>query len=244
VICAARVEQIALLCALLFGAAFLYSAVGHAGASGYLAAMGLLGLDPRVMKPTALVLNILVATMTFVRFWRAGYFRWRTVWPFLIGSIPFAFVGGGIQLPTHIYRLLVGFVLLFAAYRLVRYRDPPPGTIRTPPVIPAILCGVGLGLLSGLTGTGGGIFLSPVLLLSGWAETRDTAGVAAFFILCNSIAGLGGNLASVRELPAELPYYVASAGAGGLLGAYFGCTRFSVLTFRKLLAAACKLIFF
>jgi uncharacterized membrane protein YfcA len=243
------VEQIALLCVLLFGAAFLYSAVGHAGASGYLAVMGIMGLEPAVMKPTALVLNIIVATMTFIRFWRAGYFRWRTVWPFLIGSIPFAFVGGAIQLPTQIYRYLVGAVLLFAAYRLVRYQDPPPGTVRPPPVLPAILCGLGLGLLSGLTGTGGGIFLSPVLLLAGWAETRDTAGVAAFFILCNSIAGLGGNLASMRHLPVELPYYVAAAASGGLLGAWFGSSRFSVLTFRKLLAAvlcvaAFKLIFF
>lgn len=241
-------EQIALLCVLLFGAAFFYSAVGNAGASGYLAVMGLMGLDPRVMKPTALVLNVLVATITFVGFWRAGHFHWRTAWPFLIGSIPFAFVGGGIQLPTRIYRLLLGFVLLFAAYRLVRSRDPPPGTVRSPPIIPAILCGAGLGLLSGLIGIGGGIFLSPLLLFSGWSEMRDTAGVAASFILCNSIAGLGGNLASMRQLPAELPYYVASAGVGGLLGSYLGSTRFSVLTFRKLLAAvlvvaACKLIF-
>jgi uncharacterized membrane protein YfcA len=243
------VDQLALLCALLFGAAFLYSAVGHAGASGYLAAMGIMGLDPAVMKPTALVLNIVVASMTFFRFWRAGYFRWRTVWPFLIGSIPFAFVGGAIQLPTRVYRILVGLVLLVAAYRLVRYKDPPPETIRPPPVLPAILCGVGLGLLSGLTGTGGGIFLSPVLLLAGWAETRATAGVAAFFILCNSIAGLSGNLASVHRLPPELPWYVASAGIGGALGAYFWSTRFSVLTFRKLLAgvlvvAAFKLLLF
>jgi len=248
-VCAARVDQLVLLCAMLFGAAFLYSAVGHAGASGYLAAMGIMGLDPAVMKPTALVLNILVASMTFFRFWRAGYFQWRTVWPFLIGSIPFAFVGGAIQLPTRIYRPLVGLVLLFAAYRLVRYQDPPPGTVRPPPILPAILCGVGLGLLSGLTGTGGGIFLSPVLLLSGWAETRATAGVAACFILFNSIAGLSGNLASMQRLPAELPFYVASAGVGGAIGAYFGSTRFSVLTFRKLLAAvlavaAFKLIFF
>jgi uncharacterized membrane protein YfcA len=243
------VDQIAVLCALLFGAAFLYSAVGHAGASGYLAAMGVMGLDPLVMKPTALVLNILVASLTFVRFWRAGYFSWRTVWPFLIGSVPFAFAGGAIQLPTQIYRWLVGLVLLFAAWRLVRYQDPPPGTVRKPPVVPAILCGGGLGLLSGLTGTGGGIFLSPLLLLSGWAETRATAGVAAFFILCNSIAGLSGNLAGMHRLPDELPYYVAAAGSGGILGAYFGSTRFSVITFRKLLAAvlvvaAFKLIVF
>jgi uncharacterized membrane protein YfcA len=243
------VDQLVLLCVLLFGAAFLYSAVGHAGASGYLAAMGILGLDPAVMKPTALVLNILVASMTFYRFRRAGFFRWRTVWPFLIGSIPFAFVGGAIQLPAQVYRILVGMVLLFAAYRLVRYQDPPPETIRPPPVVPAIFCGVGLGLLSGLTGTGGGIFLSPLLLLAGWAETRSTAGVAACFILCNSIAGLGGNLASMQRLPHELPWYVASAAIGGAIGAYFGSTRFSVFTFRKLLAgvlvvAAIKLLLF
>jgi uncharacterized membrane protein YfcA len=242
-------EQLVLLCALLFGAAFLYAAVGHAGASGYLAAMGIMGIDPQVMKPIALVLNILVASITAFRFHRAGYFSWRTLWPFLVGSIPFSFLGGAIQLPARFYRPLVGLVLLFAAFRLVRYKDPAPESIHQPPVLIAALCGAGLGLLSGLTGTGGGIFLSPLILLAGWAETRTTAGIAATFILCNSIAGLAGNLASMSRLPPELPYYVGAAVAGGLLGAYFGSTRFSVVTFRKLLAlvlvvAACKLIFF
>ena len=234
---------------LLFGAAFLYSAVGHAGASGYLAAMAIVGMPQAMMKPTALTLNILVASVTLFRFWRAGHFSWRTLWPFLIGSIPFSAFGGAIQLPTQVYRPLVGAVLAYAAFRLWRFRDPPPQLEpRQPPIVPAIFCGAGLGLLSGLTGTGGGIFLSPLILLLGWTETRTTAGVSAAFILANSIAGLAGNFASVHALPPQLPLYVAAAGTGGLLGAYFGSTRFSLFTFRRLLAqvlviAALKFVF-
>lgn len=230
-------EHLGILTALLFGAAFIYSAVGHAGASGYLAAMGLMGVDPAVMKPTALTLNILVASITTFRFYRSGHFSWRALWPFLIGSIPLAAFGGAITLPTRIYRPLVGGVLLYAAYRLLRHTEPPPrDTERVPPVGPAIASGAGIGLLSGLTGTGGGIFLSPLVLLLGWAETRTTAGVSAAFILCNSIAGLAGSLTSLRRVPTELPWLVLAAGAGGLLGAYFGSVRFSVFTFRRLLA--------
>jgi uncharacterized protein len=181
------------LSAMFFVAAILYSSVGHAGASGYLAAMAIVGMAPASMKPTALVLNILVASLTTFRFYRAGCFSWPTLWPFVVGSIPMSFVGGAMHLPSHVYKAVVGAILLVSAVRLVwtahRETVTPP---KAPPVIPAVLWGGAIGLLSGLTGTGGGIFLSPLLLFMGWAETRRTAGVSAAFILVNSIAGLAG----------------------------------------------------
>jgi uncharacterized membrane protein YfcA len=212
-----------LLAACLFMAAGLYTPVGHAGASAYIAAMALFGVAPTVMRPTALVLNILVAGLTTFRYTKVGLFRWRTLWPVLIGAIPMAFVGGTIQLPGQFYRPLVGVILLLAAARFLW-----PGLSKVAqhtkdiPVGWGIVSGVGIGLLSGLTGTGGGIFLSPLLLFMGWSETRTASGVAAAFILCNSIAGLLGNVTSVQALPAELPLYAGAVLLGGLVGTTFG----------------------
>src|SRR3712207_1382952 len=162
-------EHVVLLTVLIFAAAILYSSVGHAGASGYLAAMALVGLAPEVMKPTALALNILVATIAPVRFYRAGYFYWSALWPFAIGSVPLAFVGGAITLPGYVYKPAVGIVLLYAAYRLVRstMKEPRQAAVKgiSIPTAPAVASGGVIGLLSGLTGTGGGIFLSPLLLI-------------------------------------------------------------------------------
>ena len=144
------------------------------------------------MRPAALILNILVASIGTIRFYRAGCFSWSLFWPFALGAIPFAFVGGSLTLPSHIYKQVVGVILLFAAYRLIR---KPIGDTHKPVAIPlALLCGAGIGLLSGLTGTGGGIFLSPLLLFAGWAKTKQTAGVSVAFILVNSIAGVAGML--------------------------------------------------
>ena len=171
-----------MLAVLFFVAAVLYSAVGHAGASGYLAAMAFVGVAPATMKPTALVLNLIVGTIALVQFARAGYFSWRLFWPFALGSVPLAFIGGAILLPGHWYKTLVGLVLLLAAARLVWERTSASHSVGTLPKAPAVACGAGIGLLSGLTGTGGGIFLSPLLLFTGWAETRETGGVSAAFI--------------------------------------------------------------
>lgn len=237
-----------MLAVLFFVAAALYSSVGHAGASGYLAAMAFLGVPPAVMRPTALVLNLIVATIALVQFARAGYFSWRLLWPFALGSVPFAFIGGAITLPGHWYKTLVGVVLLVAAARLALERRIAAGpTLHPAPVVPAVACGAGIGLLSGLTGTGGGIFLSPLLLFTGWAETRETGGVSAAFILVNSAAGLAGNLASVQSLPTETPIYAAAVIAGGLLGSELGSRRIGTPAFRMALAvvlvvAAGKLI--
>jgi uncharacterized membrane protein YfcA len=244
-----------LLPALLFLAALLYAAVGHAGASGYLAAMALMGVAPAVMKPTALVLNLVVASLGTWRFARAGHLRLRTLAPFVAGSVPLAALGGAWRPDGALYRPAVGVLLLFAAALLVLPgaraaaaretaetdgpRPPAPGV--------AAGCGAGIGLLAGLTGTGGGIFLSPLLLLRGWAGARDTAGLSAAFILANSLAGLMGNLASTRALPPELPGYVLAVLAGGLLGSQLGLRHLSPLALRRtvalvLLVAAAKLL--
>src|SRR5688572_17418610 len=162
----------------MFLAAMLYSSVGHAGASAYLALMALFGLPPAVMRPTALVLNILVASFTSLRYAKAGQFRWRTLWPFLIGALPFAVMGGAIKLPGDFYRPLVGIVLWIAAARLLWPRElKAAAEPRDPPVLLSALIGAGIGLLAGLTGTGGGIFLSPVLLFLGWSNPKTASGV-------------------------------------------------------------------
>jgi uncharacterized protein len=211
------------LAACMFAGAALYTSVGHAGASAYIALMALFGIAPAVMRPTALALNILVASFASVRYLRAGMFRWRTVWPFLIGAVPFAFIGGAIQLPSAYYRPLVGVVLLLGAVRLLwpadltTNREP-----RDPPIWAGVLCGVGIGFLSGLTGTGGGIFLSPLLLFMGWSATKPASGVAIVFILCNSIAGLLGNIAIVKALPSDLPVYAVAVVLGAIVGTTFG----------------------
>lgn len=228
------------LAVLILLAALLYSSVGHAGASGYLAAMAFLSVSPEVMRPTALVLNVLVASIATYRFARAGHFSWSLLWPFAIGSVPLAFIGGAIQVPGHWYKTLVGVVLLLAAFRLVKERVASPtserSVVRQVPIPLAIAAGAMIGLLSGLTGTGGGIFLSPLLLFSGWAETRETGGVSAAFILANSMAGLAGNLTTVDALPSALPLWALAAVLGGLLGSELGARRVATQTFRQLLA--------
>jgi uncharacterized membrane protein YfcA len=222
---------------LFLAAAILYSSVGHAGASGYLAAMAFMGIAPSVMKPTALVLNLFVATIATVRFARAGYFSWPLLWPFIVGSIPLAFIGGAITLPGHWYKTLVGIVLVLSAANLLFEKKKKENIQPKPPsLILAVLSGGLIGLLAGLTGTGGGIFLSPLLIFAGWAETRDTGGVSAAFILLNSAAGLAGNLASMHYLPPAMPFWLVAALVGGLIGTELGTRRIATATFRQLLA--------
>lgn len=232
----------------MFLGATLYTSVGHAGASSYIALMALFGVAAPVMRPTALVLNILVASFTSFRFVKAGLFRWRTLWPVLIGAIPMAFLGGSIQLPGHIYRPIVGVVLLLAAVRLLWPRELRSTLDPTDiPIGWGIISGVGIGFLSGLTGTGGGIFLSPLLLFLGWSETRTASGVAAVFILCNSIAGLLGNITSIQALPNELLLYAPAVLLGAVVGTTFGIGRLATTGVLKalglvLIVAGLKLI--
>lgn len=242
-------EHVVPLAVLVFLAAILYSSVGHAGASGYLAAMALLSVPPNVMKPTALFLNIVVATIATARFAKADCFSWRIFWPFAVVSIPLAMAGGAIQLPGEFYKVVVGIVLLFAAFRLAgSARKAETTPTKSMPVVFALIAGAGIGLLAGLTGTGGGIFLSPVLLLTGWTDVRKCAGVTAAFVLVNSIAGLAGNLASVSYLPTQAPYLAVVAAAGGIIGSELGSRRLAPAIMKYLLAAVlivagCKMLF-
>src|SRR6195256_6390906 len=208
-----------LLAALIFVVALLYSTVGHAGAAGYIAAMALFGMAPIVMRPTALTLNIIVALIGTVRFYRAGFFSWRTFWPFAIASISASFVGGSLTLPVPLYKSIVGVVLLYSAVRLFfSARAADNGNTTLAPIWMALILGAAIGLLSGLTGVGGGIFLSPVLLLMHWAETKETSGVSVAFILVNSIAGLAGHASAISFVPGEIVYWAPAALAGGWIG--------------------------
>lgn len=213
-----------LIIALCLGlGAALYTSVGHGGASAYLAIMGLFGLPVQVMRPTALALNIVATGLTSARYVPAGLFRWRTLWPLLLGAVPLAFLGGAITLPGDIYRPMVGFMLLLSAARLLWPRELKTNIVpRDPHILVGIAVGAALGLLAGLTGTGGGIFLSPLLLFMGWSETRAASGIVSVFILVNSIAGLAGNMASLSVLPAELPLYAGAVLAGTLVGTTAG----------------------
>lgn len=240
-------EFVVLLSLAMLGIAFLYSSVGHAGASGYIAVMTLFGLAPAELKPTALALNILVASIGSWQFWRAGHFSWRLFWPFAVLSFPLAYLGGYLNLPTHIFKVLVGVILLFSAIRFVM-----PQIAETEPHVPSkpVAIGVGafLGLLSGLTGTGGGIFLTPLLLLMNWATTKNAAAASAHFILLNSISGLLGNISATKSIPSfALPLGIAVI-IGGAMGSYLGSNKLQPLTIKRLLAvvliiAGLKLIF-
>ncbi len=242
--------DLVLLAALFFGAALLYSSVGHAGASAYLAAMALVGVAPDTMRPTALVLNLFVATIVIIRFARAGHLPWRQLVPLAIGSIPLAFLGGTIRLPGELYRPLVALVLLAGAWRLFTARPAPDDAER--PGVPGaagVASGAGIGLLAGLTGTGGGIFLTPLLVLAGWTGTRDAAGLSGAFILVNSVAGIAGLLTGGVALPSSLPVWIVAVVAGGAIGSWLGAARFSILGMRRVLAvvlvvAAAKLVLF
>lgn len=227
-----------LACGMLL-ASFVYASVGHGGASAYLAAMALAGLAPAEMRPIALALNILVSSLATWKFWRAGHFRWRLFWPFAAVSVPFAYLGGAITLPGTVYKVLVGLVLLYAAWQLwlsARAGDEMR-PVREPPIALAIAIGAVLGLLSGLTGVGGGIFLSPLLLMLGWARTKQTSAVAAPFILVNSIAGLAAGLVSgTASLPSMTWILGGVVIVGGWLGAEYGSRRFANPVVRRFLA--------
>jgi uncharacterized membrane protein YfcA len=226
-----------LLAALLLAAALLYSSVGHAGASGYLAAMALVGVSPAIMKPTALALNILVALITTFKFYRVGSFSWRIFIPLAITAVPLAYLGGRLSLPVHFYKPLVGAVLIYAAWRSVATASVASSYAIREPSVPVLLaCGAVLGFLSGLTGVGGGIFLSPLLLFLRWAPLKVISGVAAAFILVNSTAGILGVMSSGAEFHPALPLWALVVVVGGYIGAEYGSRRLGNPTIQRLLA--------
>lgn len=225
------------LLALIFTAAILYSSVGHGGASGYLAAMAIFGMAPAAMKPVALAMNIAVAGLGFFRLYRAGYFNTQLFLPFALGSIPAAYIGGAWKLHDSSYRVIVGIALLIAAWRMfVEFkREEAP---RQPPKPLAFGIGAAIGLLSGLTGVGGGIFLSPVLLMLNWTTMRESAAIAAAFILVNSIAALAGYASSSHAVwPPNLWLFIVVALAGGLIGSELAVRRLAPHKLKMLLGA-------
>lgn len=241
------------LAALFFAVAVLYSSVGHAGASGYIAAMALLGFAPEQVRPTALALNLLVGGIGLLRFWRGGHVRWRNVLPFVLASAPAAFLAAQVQLPRQAYSVLLGLVLLVAAIGVFRHagraesEDAAAAGHRVP-WPSGLVAGASIGVLSGLTGTGGAIFLTPLLLFARWMPTREASGTSVAFVWINSLTGLAGLLHATGTLPAMLPLWLGAAALGALLGTQLGLRWLPVRGLRRalgvvLLVAAGKLLF-
>lgn len=216
-------DHVLTLSALIFAAALLYSAVGHGGASGYLAAMALFGLAPLEMKPAALTLNVLVSSIALLKYIKVGRFNWQLFWPFAAVSVPCAFLGGLILLPDIAFRPLIGAVLLYSAWRFLMDTSDQDYPLRRTDHRITLFAGAGLGFLSGLVGVGGGIFLSPLLIMLRWEQVSKVSGIAAGFILVNSIAGLAGFLSNhTTELPDGIVYWGIAAIVGGTIGAELG----------------------
>ena len=232
----------------LFVIAFLYASVGHGGASGYLALMAIYGIAPEVMKPTALLLNLFVSMVSFIQFYRGGHFRMKLFWPLAIGSVPLAFIGGVIKLDASIYKIILGVFLVIAVIRFLFFSNMQNTEIKESQVFPALLIGAAIGFLSGLIGIGGGIILSPILLLLKWSNMKQTAAISALFIFVNSLSGLMGQMYKGIDFSSDMLMYVVVAFAGGLLGAYVGSLKLKAAALKNVLAvvllvAAYKLLF-
>ena len=242
------VETTILFFSFLFLVAFLYASVGHGGASGYLALMAIFSIAPAVMKSTALLLNLFVSSVSFIQFYRGGYFKWKTFLPFAVASIPLSFFGGLISVDGLVYKKLLGLLLLVPVIRFFFFKNVNPKDLKEPDVILSLFIGGIIGFLSGMIGIGGGIILSPVLLLLKWTDQKQTAAISALFIFVNSVAGLFGQLTHGIHFSVDMLGYVAVAFLGGLLGAYFGALRFNQSILKNVLAcvlalAAYKLLF-
>jgi len=216
--------------------AVLYSSVGHGGASGYLAAMALWGLAPQEMRPAALVMNIVVTCWLLYRFQPYKLMPYRLFWPLVLASTPAAFVGGLWVIDVLGYRLLVGLLLGLAAIRML-VSNKVTEEIQLPALGLVLVVGGLLGFSAGLTGIGGGVFLSPILLIFGWCTVRQSTAVAAGFILLNSVAGLAGYIVSEQPWPLGTGWLMLAAFVGCLLGAELASHRASSMALRKLLAA-------
>lgn len=241
-------ESFLLFYVLLFVVAFLYASVGHGGASGYLALMAIFAVSPTVMKPTALLLNLFVSSTSFIQFHRGGHFKWRIFWPFSLASIPLSFVGGMMTVDSAIYKKILGILLLVPVIRFIFFKNTSLKDLRPSNIPLSLLAGGIIGLLSGMIGIGGGIILSPILLLLKWTDQKQTAAISASFIFVNSVAGLGGQLIMGFEFNSYMLAYVSIAFAGGICGAYFGALKFGQDILKNILAvvlavAAYKLLF-
>jgi uncharacterized protein len=233
---------------LLFLVAFLYASVGHGGASGYLALMALFSITPAVMKPTALLLNLFVSLTAFIQFYRGGHFRWKLFWPFALASIPMAYLGGLVVVDGNIYKKILGLLLLVPIIRFYFFSNSKAIEKRESNFALSVLIGACIGFLSGLIGIGGGILLSPLLLLLKWTDQKQTAAISALFIFVNSMSGLAGQLTKGIHFTTDMYTYVIIAFVGGLCGAYFGALKFRQVILKNVLAtvlvlAAYKLLF-
>lgn len=247
------IDPVWALAALFLLVATLYSSVGHAGASGYIAAMALLAFAPEQMRPTALALNLLVGAIGLVRFARAGHVRWRNVAPFVLASAPAAYLAARIPLPKESYSLLLGLVLLAAAAGVFHHasraeREDAAATGRRVPWAIGLPAGAAIGVLSGLTGTGGAVFLTPLLLFAHWMPTREASGTSVAFVWINSLTALAGLLHTHGTLPDALPLWLGAVAIGALLGTQLGLKWLPVRGLRHalgvvLLIAAGKLLF-
>jgi uncharacterized membrane protein YfcA len=230
-------DTIVLFYLLLFIVAFLYSSVGHGGASGYLALMAIFSISPEVMKPTALLLNLFVSMTSFIQFYRGKHFDWKIFLPFAIASIPMAFIGGSAVVDGNVYKKILGLLLLIPIIRFLFFANIKMNEVKKSNILLSFLIGAAIGFLSGLIGIGGGIILSPVLLLLKWTDMKKTAGISALFIFVNSVAGLAGQVTKGISFNTDMFAYVAIAFAGGLFGAYYGSLRFSQHVLKYTLAA-------
>ncbi len=244
-------ENVLLISFLFFLVAALYSTVGHAGASGYLAVMGLLSFSPESIKPTSLVLNIMVALIASIKFIREGYFDRKIFKTFIFTSVPMAYLGGSVTLSPTYFKLFAGlFLIISAVILLIRNTIKiKTATIKPMPQFKGWIIGVFIGFFSGLIGVGGGIFLSPILILSNWADIQKASGIVALFILFNSVAGLIGHLSSIKELDGNVGYWLLSVTLGGFVGSYIGTNKFNkrlitIFLFLVLLSAGIKFILF
>ena len=226
----------------------MYASVGHGGASGYLALMAIFSITPEVMKPTALLLNLFVSLTSFIQYYRGKHFNFRLFLPFALSSVPMAYFGGRITLDTFYYKKILGILLIIPIVRFLFFGNISVAEIKKPNMVLSLLIGAAIGFLSGMIGIGGGIILSPVLLLLKWANMKQAAAISALFIFVNSISGLAGQLTKGIHFSVDMYAYVGVAFAGGICGAYFGSMRFNQSILRYLLAivlmvAAYKLLF-
>lgn len=221
---------------LLFIVAFLYASVGHGGASGYLALMALFSMSPAVMRPTALMLNLFVSLSAFILFYRGGHFKWKIFLPFALASIPCSFIGGMIEMDAAIYKKILGILLLIAVTRMLFNTSGDEQTKNTPDLMLSLLIGAVIGFLSGLIGIGGGIILSPVLLMMSWTTQKQTAAISALFIFVNSVAGLAGQFSQGISLQPDMLAYVGVAFVGGSAGAWMGAAKLDHKALKYLLS--------
>jgi uncharacterized protein len=226
---------------LLFLIAFLYASVGHGGASGYLALMAIFSITPEVMKPTALMLNLFVSATAFIQFYRGKHFLLRIFLPLAIASVPMAFLGGMIMVDGNIYKKMLGILLLFPIMRFLFFRNADVTEMKPANTWLSVAIGAIIGLLSGLIGIGGGIILSPILLLLKWTNQKQTAAISALFIFVNSLSGLAGQLTKGIQFNTDMFIYVAIAFIGGLMGSYFGSLRFNQSVLKNVLACVLML---